>query len=137
MQWWKRLSQSDARQETTGGLMPFRFTKENCPGDFTTWFREDFFGELDWENTAWRDHEREEAAITISVNIMGDDLGQKVMTLTHAEYRHENHNAPATHLDFDPETKKNLQVHNTVGKYIVFSKDLTGNFKLVIQDEAP
>jgi hypothetical protein len=135
--WWKKLSRSDARQETGGSLMPFRFTKENCPGDFTTWFREVFFKELKWNNTTRRDSRFEEADVIISVIIMGRNLGQRLMRLTHAECRHGNHSAPATHLDFDLETKEYLRSNNMTDKYIIFSKDLAGGFQLVIQDNAP
>jgi hypothetical protein len=135
--WWKKLSQSDARQETRGGLMPFRFTGENCPGDFRTWFRKEFFQELDWRDTTWRDYEREEADIIMSVNIMGNDLGQRTMKLTHDERRQKNHSAPTTHLGFDQETREYLQNHNMTGKRIIFSKDSAGGFELAIQDDTP
>jgi hypothetical protein len=134
--WWKRLSRSDAQQETGGSLMPFRFTRENCPGDFRTWFREIFFKELAWGKTTRGNSSFEEADIIISVIITGLNFGPRHMRLTHAEYRPENHNAPATHLDFDSETKEYLRGNDMTGKYIIFSKDLTG-FQLVIQDNAP
>jgi hypothetical protein len=75
MSWFKKLSQSDAQQKTEGGLMPFRFTSENCPGDFVTWFREEYFGELEWKEKTWRSYQLEEADINIFVNILGEDLG--------------------------------------------------------------
>jgi hypothetical protein len=137
MLWWKRLSQSDARQETEGGLMPFRFTSENCPGDFVTWFREVFFRELEWHTTTRGENLFEEADINISVSIMGRDLGQKVMRLTHATRRHQNNSAPSTHLDFDPMTKEYLHNNDMTGKCIIFSKGLTSNFNLAIQDDVP
>jgi hypothetical protein len=137
MLWWKRLSQSDARQETEGGLMPFRFTRENCPGNFVTWFREEFFKELNWRETIRSDYQIEEADVVISVNIGGEDLGQRVMRLTHAERRHKNNRAPATHLDFDAVTKEYLHNNDMTSKHIIFSKELNGGFKLVIQENAP
>ncbi|MDR1839285.1 MAG: hypothetical protein LBQ93_06875 [Treponema sp.] len=138
MQWSKKLSRTDAQQETRGGLMPFRFTHENCPGNFVTWFREDFFDELDWKDTTWRDYQQEEADIAISVNIQGEDLGQRTMKLTHAERRNKNNNAPATHLNFDEVTREYLQDNDMTGKEIKISKDdLTGGFELVIQDSEP
>jgi hypothetical protein len=137
MLWWKKLSQSDARQETEGSLMPFRFTSENCPGDFVTWFRNEFFQELEWRNTTWRHYQLEEADARMLVNIMGEDLGQRVMRLTHAERRHKNNSAPATHLDFDDVTKEYLHDNDMTGKHIIFSKELNGGFKLVIQNNAP
>jgi hypothetical protein len=69
MQWWKQLSLSDARQETGGGFMPFRFTSENCPGNFVTWFREVFFSDLEWGYTIQRGRRIEEAQIGIFVII--------------------------------------------------------------------
>ena len=137
MQWWKILSQSDARQETQGSLMPFRFTSENCPGNFITWFREVFFSELDWRDTVWRNYQFEEADLTVDVNIMGEYLGQRTMRLTHAERRYKNNGAPTTHLDYDTLTKEYLHDNDMSGKYIVFSKGLTGDFKFIIQDIKP
>jgi len=134
MQWYKKLSKSDAQQKTKGSPMPFRFTHENCPGNFITWFREVFFYGLDWKNAP----NHEEADITMSVIIQGEDLGQRVMKLTHTEQRRINHSAPSTHLSFDEDTKRYLQDNNMTGKWIVFSRDdLTGSFKLIIQDIKP
>jgi hypothetical protein len=137
VRWWKRLSQSDARQKTEGGLMPFRFTSENCPDNFVTWFRNVFFSELEWRNTIQKGSCLQESDISMSVEIMGENLGQKVMRLTHDEDRHQNHGAPTTHLNFDSETARYLQDHNMAGRCIIFSRDLTGNFELVIQDDTP
>jgi hypothetical protein len=136
MEWGKKLSRSDARQETEGSFMPFRFTNENCPGDYTVWFREEFFRELEWKDAPGKQFPTEEADLAVSVNIMGTDLGLKTMKVTHAEERHKNHGAPPTHLDFDEETKQYLQEHDMAVKDISFSKnDLTGDFKIVIQDK--
>ena len=138
MEWSKKLSKSDAQQETRGGLMPFRFTQENCPGDQTTWFREVLFNDADWKDKTWGKYQLEEADIKMSVSIQGEDLGQRDMILTHAERRSKNHNAPATHLNFDEVTKEYLQDNDMTGKEITISKDaLTGGFELVIQDSEP
>lgn len=137
MQWWKRLSLSDARQETEGGFMPFRFTGENCAGNYETWFRDEFFKELKWQYKTERGYKLEEACVTMSVNIMGKDFGQRYMKLTHAEYRYRNNHAPTTHMDFDKELKEYLHDNDMTGKYIVFSKELTGSFNLIIQNDAP
>lgn len=117
--------------------MPVRFTSENCPGNFVTWFRNEFFKELKWRDTTWRQYQLEEADATISVNIRGEDLGQRTMRLTHAERRHKHNSAPTTYLDFDAVTKEYLHDNDMTGKYIIFLKELDGNFKLIIQDNAP
>ena len=137
MQWSKKMSKSDAQQETKGSLMPFRFTQENCPGNFLTWFREEFFHELEWKDNTNRKQQSEEADITLSVCIQGENLGQRKMKLTHAESRIKNHCAPSTHLSFDKVTKKYLQENDMTGKQIVFSKDLAGCFNLEIEDAEP
>lgn len=137
MRWWKQISVTDAQQETAGSLMPFRFTKENCPENFVTWFRENFFGDLKWRDTSWREYQLEEASINISVNIMGENLGQREMRVTHASRRNQNHNAPTTYLDFDHITREYLQENDMTDKYIVFNKDSNGYFSLTIQKDAP
>ena len=137
MQWWKKLSLSDARQKTGGGLMPFRFTSENCPGNFVTWFKDVFFGELEWGGAIQMGRQIEEAHIGISVNIDGEDLGQRIMRVTHDEQRNKNNGAPTTHLNFDEATNEYLRSNDMTGKYIVFSKGLAGDFHLIIQDEPP
>ena len=137
MQWWKKLSLSDARQETQGGPMPFRFTSENCPGDYITWFRYTFFQELAWNNITQGDHQIEEAHVNISVNIDGENLGLRTMRVTHDEQRQINKRAPATHMNFDEETAEYLKHHDMTGNYIIFSKDSTGGFDLIIQEDTP
>ena len=79
MQWSKKLSQSDAQQKTEGSLMPFRFTNEDCPGDFVTWFRDEFFSNLEWKDKTWGKYQSEEAVVPIHVCIQGEDLGQRDM----------------------------------------------------------
>jgi len=137
MKWSKKMSPSDAQQETKGSLMPFRFTQENCPGDLNTWFRDKFFNGLEWKDKTRRNTQIEEADIKISVRIQGKDLGQRDMRLTHTESRKKNHNAPSTHLIFDKVTRKYLKDNDTTGEQIVFTKDLAGLFNLDIGDNEP
>lgn len=127
LQWSKKLSSSDA-QETVpvGSKMPFlRFTKENNTFDHFTYFREQFFKDLDWVP-----HDNGELAeISINVTILGESLGLRKMKVDHKPSRALNHSAPTTHLIYDNATRHKLESLNVTGKTVVVKNDL-GSYSL-------
>lgn len=121
MKWEKKLSRSDA-QETVpvGSKMPFlRFTKERYNVDHLIWFREIFFQNLDWINSA--DSDEETAEIYIQVTILGANLGLKKMELSHKPSRAKNHSAPTTHLNYDNATRLKLESMDVTGRKVIVS----------------
>ena len=134
--WKKPLSMTDAQQETQGGKMPFlRFTKQDLAIDYTTWFRNVFFSNLEWEPaTSIKGHPTEEAWISIRVNILGADKGERSMRLDHDPERARNHGAPTTHLHYDEQTRLELESTNLSGCSIIVQRDVIGTFSLEIHD---
>lgn len=118
--WDKELTDSDAQQVTRGARMTFlRFTKGDHPIDHTTWFRDVFFADAEWQDsTSNLGHPTEKAKVNIHVVILGQDLGTCLMYIDHDPLRAENHNAPTTHLHYDDATRRALESQNLTGHTI-------------------
>lgn len=134
LKWRKRLSRSDAQQDTRGAKMPFlRFTRGSIPGDHTTWFREVFFAGADWRHETSRQmHSIETAQIKIHVIINGNDLGERSMKIDHDPARVGNHNAPTTHLHYDAKTRKELESTDLSEHLVVVERDDAGRYSLTV-----
>lgn len=119
--WSKKLTKSDAQQDTMGAKMPFlRFTKQKIPYNHKTWFRNEFFGKLTWKQSVSRFGKPiEEVKVPFHVVILGKDLGTREMLVDHAPSRAENHSAPTTHLHYDNVTRQALESQNLDGHSIV------------------
>lgn len=118
--WQKDLSMSDAQQDTQGARMRFlRLTKADLSDDHRTWFREVFFGALEWARIGGE----EEAHVILDVTICGQHLGKRTMRLDHAPRRSQNHAAPPTHLHFDHVTRAALESQDLSGHPIRLRKD--------------
>ena len=122
MRWSKKLSKSDAQQETRGARMPFlRFTKgRSVLNNHLTDFRNIFFAALNWRRKISQfGHPIEEATINIHVVLGGQDLGVRQMRLDHDPERTRNHRAPTTHLHYDQRTRLALERVNLAGHTVV------------------
>ena len=135
LSWSKRLTDSDAQQDTEGGKMPFlRFTKEGTNHDHRTWFRDVFFADAEWTpSTSQRARPIEEAKVDVRVVILGDDLGIRRMRLDHDPARAENHSAPTTHLHYDNKTRTVLESMNLTGRVVVVERADDGEYSLEVQ----
>jgi len=129
-EWEKELTASDAQQDTNGSKMPFlRFTKGNRTENHTTWFRNNFFGNLNWINRG----NVEEAAILVNVVIGGQNMGQREMRLDHKPARAINHSAPTTHLHYDHQTRAELEaLPNPVGRTVRMLRSPTNDYTFVV-----
>ena len=133
--WWKKLSTTDAQQQTTGGLVPYlRLTSGSlATGNFQTWFRQSFFSCCSWHPGYFNNKPVEEASINLQVTVQGQSLGNIMFTVTHDSSRQYNHNAPNTWLHWPPQMAAILQGTSYAGCRIVLSRDSTNAFSLEIQ----
>ena len=122
LEWEKKLSKSDAIRYEQGGAMNFlRLTKASLiKEDYTSWFREEFFGRLDWQ---YEDVDREFAQVSMHVFIKGDDYGMCAMKVDHKPSRSLNHNAPPTHLNYGTRIRSILQQRNVTGLLLRMSRN--------------
>lgn len=129
LHWEKELTKSDAQQKTQGSRMPFlRFTKSGIPHDHKTWFRNVFFGGLNWHPVHTRGIADEAADVDVHVTIDGNYRGVRSMVVDHGGARAENHSAPTTHLHYDGATRAELEALNLVGRTVVVERDDNGEY---------
>lgn len=134
IKWRKKLTKSDAQEDTKGARMPFlRFTKGSIGEDHTTWFRNVFFDDLNWKSGySGSGHHKEKAKVKVHVKLPGNDLGIRAMTLDHDPARAGNHRAPTTHLFYDDTTKQALESACLAGHSVVVERDDSGNYSLTV-----
>lgn len=132
--WRKKLTRSDAQEKTKGAKMPFlRFTKGSVGEDHTTWFRENFFADADWQpGYSGSGHNKETARVKMHVKLPGDDLGIRPMTLDHDPARAGNNRAPTTHLLYDTKTKQALESASLAGHSVIVERDDSGDYSLTV-----
>ena len=120
LQWSKKLTLSDAQQETMGAKMPFlRFTKGRLPHNHRKWFREVFFADAVWSTDTARVVLVEKTVVKMRVTIAGEELGVRSIRIDHSPSRAGNHSAPTTHLHYDTKTRTALESTNLAGHKVV------------------
>lgn len=136
--WIKHLSQTDAQQETTGGLVPYlRLTKSSLEGeDFQTWFREKFFAGAAWAAGYYGKEPVEQVKVPIEVTVRDLKLGTDVMLVTHGENRKDKHNTPCTWLHWSPGMQEMLSLNDFTGKPARLTRDDNGVYHLDIDSAA-
>lgn len=133
--WSKKLSTTDAQQQTTGGIVPYlRLTSGNLPrGSFQTWFRNVFFGNCSWSPSYFNNKPVQEAKVIFTVSIKGSSKGNIAFIVTHDDTRQDNHNAPNTWLHWPNQMATYLQATNLAGHRITLSRDNANAFNLDIR----
>lgn len=136
LSWTKKLSQTDAQQPTSGGIVPYlRLTKSSLQGeDFQTWFREGFFAPASWKpGDVGRETDVEVADIDMMVSVNGVKLGKKLFQVSHGPHRHEKHNTPNTWLHWPPEIQDMLHENDMTGWPVTLTRTADGSFSVDIQ----
>lgn len=129
--WTKKLSKTDAQQETNGGLVPYlRLTKASLKDeDFQTWFRNEFFAGADWQKGSFgRDDNIELAKIIVSVTFSKVFIGDIVFELSHGEDRWESNNTPNTWLHWPIKIQELLSLNDLSGQPVTLIRTGTGSF---------
>jgi hypothetical protein len=132
--WSKRLSRTDAQQETKGGIVPYlRLTKSSLTTqDFQTWFRTDFFAAANWQAGTFGKENVEQATIPFAVSINGVLIGTQDMLITHGDARQDSHNTPNTWLHWSNQLQHMLEINDLSGRTVTLTRGATGAFSLDI-----
>ncbi|MDP3908598.1 hypothetical protein [Novosphingobium sp.] len=133
--WEKKLSTTDAQQQTSGGLVPYlRLTSGNLSSaSFQTWFRQTFFANCTWQAGQFNNKPVEEAHVPFTVSVQGIQLGTVLFKATHDGTRQDSHNAPNTWLHWPPQMEAVLQNNNFANCPLVLTRDASGAFSMEIQ----
>jgi hypothetical protein len=135
--WFKQLDNTAAQQvkstnsRATGNL---RLSKEGAAVNHTTYFREDFFGDLPWTSTEGKESEQE-VVVTFRTWIDGDDFDLQELRLSHDPRRISNQGNVPTVLHWG-QLSKVLRRTNYVGHYVSLERTKGGAYNLVIS-QAP
>lgn len=133
--WHKKLSTTDAQQQTTGSLVPYlRLTSGNISAStWQDWIRHTLFGGVAWQAGQFHGKPVEEAHIPFNVTVQGVQLGQVLFRVTHDATRQDSNNAPNTWLHWPDQMASILQNNNFADHNVVITRDNSGSFALEIQ----
>lgn len=134
--WGKKLSKTDAQQETSGGLVPYlRLTRGADKNvDYQTWFRTDFFGSQNWQAAKFGREDVEQCKVVMDVIFCGVSLGDKVFLATHGQDRWESNNAPNTWVHWPTEIQGLLQKNDLSGQRVQLIRESDGSFTMILGD---
>jgi HKD family nuclease len=132
--WNKQLPRSDAGRPRAGSqtTAALRFTKARHPIDQTRWFREDLFGNEQWEPDPTRAG-REITTARFDVTIDGIPRGTHELQLKHGAERESNERNFTTDLKWGSLTPV-LRSEDLVGKWVTIEKLSDGSLRLIIAD---
>lgn len=136
--WFKKLSKTDAQQETTGGLVPYlRLTKSSLKGeDFQSWFRNQFFNGVAFVPGVFGREHVEIAKIPFEVTVRDVNIGTETLTITHGGDREQSNNTPNTWLHWSSKLEHILQLNDFSARPVRITRDDHGAFHLDIDAAA-
>lgn len=133
--WNKKLSRTDAQQPTAGSRMTFlRLTRSGHKIDKRDFFRERFFGNLDWRRADIHGMKGVAYAYAnIAVVIMGEWRGMRKMLVTHSRKRMTRNSEAPTWLHYDKATISDLVERDVSGEDVRLSIGPDGTYMLAIE----
>lgn len=138
--WTKTMSASDAQQKSTPRTQVtgnIKLTEAGHDFDWTTYFRDTFFADLDWHSTEKPRGTLETADVDVEVFVDGVSVGTYEMVVDHAAYRRlagtrDQSNVP-TWLKWRA-FGAYLREHSLAGRVASLERMADGSFRLHIQD---
>lgn len=136
--WIKKLSKTDAQQETSGGLVPYlRLTKSSLDNeDFQTWFRDTLFDNAPWVAGTFGKEQVEEATIPFKVSVNDIQIGTQTLKVTHGVNRQHKNNTPNTWLHWNAQLESMLQLNDFTDLPVRITRESSGVFRLDIHAAA-
>jgi hypothetical protein len=133
IEWSKALTTSDAQRKPTGNQRgSITLVRGNYDIDAATWFREVLFASLLWNtDTTSTGKLRETATALMHTVILGNDLGDLEIPLSHAPNRESHQKNYVSLLHLGPLSSHFTQ-HDYSGRTLTLRRDATGGFALTI-----
>jgi len=138
--WFKQLSPSDAQHppksnsKVTGAL---RLNQAGHPIDWRTYFRRDFFGDLNWHSEQSRNRKPlDYAMVPLRVEIGGGDVGEHVLRVDHAPHRESSQANVPTDIKWGP-LMSALRAVDYSGSFVVVERLSDATFRLKITANDP
>lgn len=139
LRWAKMLKGSDA-QQVPAGTNPtgkLRLGQAGFPIEQETYFRETFFGDLAWVQSERRGVAYEEVHVPFRVSRHGGPWVPMTLRVDHAPHRVAEQNNVPTVLSWGSELGSWLREHSQVGNWVVFEKDVNGDYWLSVRAAKP
>lgn len=137
--WWKRLSASDAQHPPRAGSAVtgvLRLSKAGHPINWRTYFRRDFFGEMEWRSRPVSGRAGEETFVPFRVTILGEDLGTVTLRIDHAPHREADQDNVPTVLHWG-DLAPTLRDTNYTNHYVILTRSEDGSYALEVARTAP
>jgi len=136
--WFKKLSPTDALQNTGHSISALRLSKAKHDIVWQTYFRYDFFGDQTWTTETSRQGFPMEAAIVdFNVKVDGQDLGVQPIRVDHAPHREKGQLNVPTDLKWGPVLSAALRRKNFTSYFVVLGRLTDGSSTLTIQRQDP
>lgn len=134
--WFKKLSYSDAQQPKTQrsnitGNLKLGMARHAI--DHKVYFRDEFFGDAQWESTPQSRGVQERATISFHVTIGDTSHGIQELTVDHASYRVAGQSNVPTWLHWNSYMGRYLRTHSHVGEFITIEVLSDGTYRLTIK----
>lgn len=148
--WYKKLSPTDAlqssslqriikrpRKKPTSPTHELRLTKSTFNIKPNQYFREDFFGNLEWEKEDRKGNLCEKAQVIFTVTKQGGQVQQYELSVEHATHRADHAHEPTTVIKWGQELSSWLRDNDQAGNWVLLYKDVDGHYWLSFHDNKP
>jgi HKD family nuclease len=136
VRWSKKLPKSDAHRPTAGSNPTgnVRLTKAGHPIDWTTFFRDDLFGDATWTQEPGTD--KEVATIPFRVTVQGDDEGPHALLVSYVPHRESGQANHTTVLHWG-ELVPMLAKTNFTDHYLTLERLRDSSYHLDLSEDEP
>jgi hypothetical protein len=132
--WFKKMSASDAQHPPTPGSNVtgvLRLVQARLPINQTTYFRQDFFGSLNWVPQPRANGVLERVSVDFDVTINGQSYGSYVLRIDDDQSREAGQGNYTSALHWD-DLGGCLAGANLAGHFVILERLLNGAFRLII-----
>lgn len=132
--WTKKLSASDAQRKPSGNERgSITLVKAGHPIDWRTYFRKEFFADVEWVLGWTRTRKRREAAtVRFETTVLGTKLGELSIPVTYEPHRESGQDNYTSLLHLGP-LAPYFERHDMTGRQLTMERRADGSFALSIQ----
>ena len=132
--WTKKLSASDAQRKPSGNERgSITLVKAGHPIDWRTYFRKEFFADVEWVPGWTRTRKRREAAtVRFETTVLGTKLGELSIPVTYEPHRESGQDTYTSLLHLAP-LAPYFEQHDMTGRQLTMERRADASFALSIQ----
>ncbi|WP_224543271.1 hypothetical protein [Mesorhizobium sp. CA16] len=136
--WYKKLTISDAQRKRSGNQRGgITLVAAGFPIDTQTYFRREFFGDVDWVKGKTRTgKELETASVRMKTTVLNNDMGVLSFNVTYAPNRQAQQANYTSILHLGP-LAHSFSSRNMANKWLLLERSSDGSFSLSISAKEP